>query len=97
MPGREAPIVVNRFVIRKGADRQVVLYWYQSQGRVVASEYWSKAYMVYDAVRSRRSDAALIRVISAVLPAEEGTSAAERRVTEFVKALFPLLEVHLPS
>ena len=97
VPGREAPIVVNRFVIQKGADRQVVLYWYQSHGRVVACEYWSKAYMVYDAVRSRRSDGALVRVISAVLPAEEGTSAAERRVTEFVKALFPLLEAHLPS
>jgi len=53
--------------------------------------------MVYDAVRSRRSDAALIRVISPVLQAEEGTSAAEWRVTEFVKALFPLLEAHLPS
>jgi EpsI family protein len=95
--GRDAPIVVNRFVIRKGADRQVVLYWYQSHGRVVASEYWSKAYMVYDAVRSHRSDAALIRVISPVLPSEEGTAAAERRVTEFVQALFPHLEAHLPS
>ncbi len=95
--GRSEPIVVNRFVIRKGADRQVVLYWYQSQGRVVASEYLSKAYMVYDAVRSHRSDAAIIRVISPVLPQEEGTAAAETRVTEFVQALFPHLETYLPS
>jgi len=97
IPGRNAPIVVNRFVIRKGAERQVVLYWYQSHGRVVASEYWSKAYMVYDAVRSHRSDAALVRVVSPVLPSEEGTAAAEHRVTEFVQALFPHLEAHLPS
>jgi EpsI family protein len=97
VPGRAEPIGVNRFVIRKGADRQVVLYWYQSNGRVVASEYWSKAYMVYDAVRRHRSDAAIIRVISPVLPSEDGTAAAERRVTEFVRALFPHLEIHLPS
>ena len=97
IPGRHAPIVVNRFVIRKGSERQVVLYWYQSHGRVVASEYWSKVYMVYDALRSHRSDAALVRVISPVLPSEEGTAAAEQRVTEFVQALFPHLEVHLPS
>ena len=97
IPGRTAPIVVNRFVIRKGSERQVVLYWYQSHGRVVASEYWSKAYMVYDAVRSHRSDAALVRVVSPVLPSEEGTAAAEQRVTEFVQALFPHLEAHLPS
>jgi len=97
IPGRHAPIVVNRFVIRKGSERQVVLYWYQSHGRVVASEYWSKVYMVYDALRSHRSDAALVRVISPVLPSEEGTAAAEQRVTEFVQALFPHLEAHLPS
>jgi EpsI family protein len=97
VPGREAPITVNRIVIRKGADRQVVLYWYQSHGRVVASEYWSKAYMVYDAVRRHRSDAAMIRVISPVLPSEETTAPAEGRVTEFVQSLFPDLERHLPS
>ena len=97
VPGRAAPIVVNRFVIRKGADRQVVLYWYQSQGRVIASEYWSKFYMVYDAVRSHRSEAALVRVISPVLPSEDSTAAAERRVTEFVQALFAPLEAYLPS
>jgi EpsI family protein len=97
IPGRNAPIVVNRFVIRKASERQVVLYWYQSHGRVVASEYWSKAYLVYDAVRSHRSDAALVRVISPVLPSEEGTAAAEQRITEFVQALFPHLEAHLPS
>lgn len=97
IPGRAAPIVVNRLVIRKGADRQVVLYWYQSHGRVVASEYWSKVYMVYDAVRSHRSEAALVRVISPALPSEDGTAAAERRVTEFVQQLFAPLEAYLPS
>jgi len=97
IPGRAAPIVVNRVVIRKGAERQVVLYWYQSHGRVVASEYWSRAYMVYDAVWSHRSDAAMIRVISSVAPSEDSTAPAEQRVTEFVKGLFPNLERHLPS
>jgi hypothetical protein len=63
----------------------------------VASEYWSKAYMVYDAMRTHRSDAALVRVISPMLPGEGSTAAAERRVTEFVQALFPHLERHLPS
>ena len=32
-------IVVNRVVVERGLDRQLVLYWYQSHGRVVASEY----------------------------------------------------------
>ena len=90
-------ITVNRFVIRKGVDRQVVLYWYQSHGRVVASEYWSKAYMVLDAMRYNRSDAALVRVVSPVLSTDVDESLAAARVTEFVQALFPQLARFLPS
>lgn len=95
--GRPAAISVNRFVIQKGIDKQVVLYWYQSHGRVVASEYWSKIFMVYDAVRLNRSDAALVRVISPVLPSESGIAPAERRATAFVQAMFPKLHDFLPS
>ena len=46
--GRKVP--VNLYVIRKDLEQQIVLYWYQSHGRVVASEYWGKFYMVYDAI-----------------------------------------------
>ena len=97
IPGAPEPIVVNRLVIQKGADKQVVAYWYQAHGRVVASEYWSKLFMVYDAVRLNRSDAALVRVMSPVLPSENDESAAEHRVTQFVQTLYPRLEAHLPS
>jgi len=97
VPGAAAPITVNRLLIQKGIDRQVVLYWYQAHGRVVASEYWSKLFMVYDAVRLNRSDAALVRVISPVLASENDPSVAEGRVTEFVQQLFPRLNAHLPS
>ncbi len=36
-------IGVNRLLIEKDLDRQVVVYWYQSHGRVVASEYLGQA------------------------------------------------------
>jgi EpsI family protein len=94
-PGGD-PIEVNRYVIQKGIDRQLVLYWYQSRGRVVASEYWSKAYLVYDAFRFNRSDAALVRVITPVAPADGADAAAERRAIDFVKELFPHLRASLP-
>jgi len=63
----------------------------------VASEYWSKLFMVYDAVRLNRSDAALVRVISPVLPSDNTEVAAEQRVTTFVQTLFPQLGAYLPS
>jgi hypothetical protein len=53
--------------------------------------------MVYDAVRLNRSDAALVRVISPVLPSDNTEVAAEQRVTTFVQALFPRLGTYLPS
>jgi len=62
--GRKVP--VNLYVIRKDLDQQIVLYWYQSHGRVVASEYWGKIYMVADAIRLNRTDAALVRITAPV-------------------------------
>jgi EpsI family protein len=87
---------VNRYVIQKGLDRQLVLYWYQSHGRVVANEYWSKLYLIGDAVRLNRTDAALVRVIIPA-PEGEGEARAERQAIEFVRALFPTLTAFLPS
>ena len=95
--GRQSEILVNRYVIEKGLDQQVVLYWYQSHGRVIANEYRSKIFMVYDAARLNRSDAALVRVTSPRLGSESGFQNAEARTVEFVKAMFPTLERFLPS
>ena len=94
--GETNPVTINRFVVQKGVDRAVVLYWYQSHGRIVASEYASKFYLVYDAFRSNRSDGALVRIVSPVSPRERGDGGAERRAIEFVHALFPHLRKHLP-
>lgn len=93
----EQPITVNRYVIRKGIDRQLVLYWYQSHGRAVASEYTSKVYMVLDAMRTNRTDAALVRVITPLPEDAAGQAAAEARAIEFVKGMTPLLPDYLPS
>ena len=96
IPGRTSPGNANRVIIQKGLDRQYVLYWYQSHGRVVASEYWSKVLMVSDAIRWNRSDAALVRVVTPIDTAG-GVNGAERRASEFVAVLFPELERSLPS
>jgi EpsI family protein len=91
-----APIRVNRIVIQKGLEKQLVLYWYQSHGRVEPDEYWSKAYMVYDAVRLNRTDAAMIRVVSPIHPDDTDASAASDRAVQFVQSMFPSLVMYLP-
>ena len=99
-PGRgmeTTPVEVNRVVIGKGLERQLVLYWYQSYRRVVASEYWGKVYSVLDAVRYNRTDAALVRVIVPIPQDDSGAKRSEEKATAFVKDLFPTLAPHLPS
>jgi EpsI family protein len=95
--GVQSDITVNRYVIEKGLEQQVVLYWYQSHSRVIANEYRSKIFMVYDAARLNRSDAALVRVTSPKLAGDEPLADAEARAVEFVKTVFPTLGRFLPS
>jgi len=94
----QQPITVNQFVIQKGLERQLVLYWYQSHGRVVASEYTGRAYMVYDAIRMNRSDGAMVRIITPITGSGVADEeAAARRAREFAQAAFPGIARVLPS
>jgi EpsI family protein len=66
--------MVNQYIVENGSQRQIVLYWYQSHGRIVASEYWGKAYLVADALRLNRTDAALVRISTSVTRGHEQES-----------------------
>lgn len=96
--GSRSEIEVNRYVIQKGLDRQMVLYWYQSHGRVIASEYWGKFFLVADAVRFHRSDTAIVRIVTPLTDATaDAEAAAERTAVRFVQKLFPSLAEYIPS
>ena len=83
-------ITVNRYLIQKGLTRQLVLYWYQGRGRIVGSEYWSKIYLVVDAARRNRTDAAIVRVVVPVPgPTANDEAAAEQDAIDFVNAFMP--------
>ena len=92
--GRD-PIEVNRYVVQKGDSASVVLYWYQSRDRAVASEYKAKAYVVRDALRDNRTDTALIRV---VVPVEsKNVKEAQKLAESFIQDSFPAIRGLLPS
>lgn len=89
--GRRVP--VNYYLIEKGLERQLVLYWYQSHGRVIASEYWGKYYMVLDALRLNRTDSALVRVS---IPVGNNVGAAKGEVLQFAAAVESRLGAFIP-
>jgi EpsI family protein len=76
----------RRLIVRKNLDRALVLYWYAIHGRVVASELASKAWLLHDAMRFGRSDAALVRI---VVPIARSNEDADRESRAFARALLP--------
>lgn len=89
----DGAVTVNRYVISKGLDRQVVFYWYQGRGRIVASEYANKALLMLDAARLGRTNGALVRLITPVVSTPEAAGAELRT---FASALLAHLPPHLP-
>jgi len=85
----------NRYVVAKGGERLLVLYWYQAHGREVASEYWSKYYLIADSIRMNRSDGALIRFVTPMLEGETAES-AQARVMSMVSQVKPVLNSYIP-
>ena len=92
--GRE-PITVNRYVVAKGEAKDVVLYWYQSRDRVVASEYKAMIFVAADALRYNRTDTSLVRVI---VPFENNQEkAATATAIDFIQSFFGTLRSYLPA
>ena len=88
------PITVTRMIVGNGAQRAVVLYWYQTPLRVVGGEWAAKFWLVVDALRSRRSDTALVRVM--VWIGDDKREAALETARDFARTLFPVLKAELP-
>ena len=76
---RRAPDCRQRICNPAGLDKQLVFYWYQGRGRVIASEYSGKFWMVADAISRNRTDGALVRVIT---PMNDGEAWATCSVSE---------------
>jgi EpsI family protein len=81
----------RRLVVRKNNDRALVLYWYSVHGRVLAGEVASKAWLLHDSVRFRRSDAALVRIVVPLAGRGGSTAAAEARALTLARDVLPHL------
>jgi len=86
---------INHFVVSKGGNKSIVLYWYQSQGRVIADEFAAKFYLIADSIRRHRSDTALVRVVVGVPPGMD--KEAEALGLDFVKTVYPAVKAYLPQ
>ncbi|MCC6362410.1 MAG: EpsI family protein [Bryobacterales bacterium] len=94
--GQAEPVEANRFVVARGTDRSLVIYWYQTSRRTVASEYKAKVYTVFDSIRYHRSDTAIVKI---TIPLPQGASdeAATEVAKQFASAFFEKLTPFFPA
>jgi EpsI family protein len=87
-------VPVNKFVMGKGLDRQLYLFWYHGRGRIYASEYWNKIYLIWDGLTKKRTDGTLVRVNS---PVTGNTEDALKTQSDFIQLFLPLLKEYIPD
>ena len=86
----------NRVIIGKGSQKQLVYYWFEERGMKIANEYWSKLYLLRDALFENRTDGALVRLTTPVYPGETEAD-ADKRLQEFTGIVVPSLAPYLPA
>jgi EpsI family protein len=92
-PVTQAPYQVASLVLKRGNYYQVVLYWYHSRGRIIASEYMQKVWLVMDAVFRNRTDGSFVRLIT---PVKSTQQEAVQLLEEFAGHLKPILDAYIP-
>jgi len=92
------PITVNRYVVANRGQRAVVLYWYQTPHGAVAGEWASKFWVVAGALRDRRTDTALVRLVVESSPEDRARQdqLATVAAADFARSVYPLLSARLP-
>ncbi|MDH3281230.1 MAG: VPLPA-CTERM-specific exosortase XrtD [Gammaproteobacteria bacterium] len=90
------PLHFNRVVIRRGEERQLVYYWFQQRGRLIANEYLAKWYLFRDAAFRNRTDGALVRLTTPVAK-EHDLAVADARLRKLASKFVHALDAYVPS
>ncbi len=96
VPGPETKkIKAIKLRLEKDGSVNIMLYWFQSRGRFIASEYGQKLYLVLDSMLKHRTDGSFVRLVAPVADGDE--SKALENMMKFAALIIPVLEGHLPS
>ena len=92
----EAGLRVNRAIIQKGRYRQLVYYWFEQRGRRLVNEYVVKWYILWDALTRKRTDGALVRLVTPLIIGED-EPAADARLARFLRGAYPVFGRFIPA
>jgi exosortase D (VPLPA-CTERM-specific) len=89
-------ITVMRAIMEKSGNRQLVYFWFNQRGRILTNPYQMKIYNIRDALVLKRTDGALIRMITPVASVEK-IEDADNRLQSFIREVMPLLNEYIPT
>ncbi len=90
------PLRVNRALISRQGQRQLVYYWFAQRGRVLTNEYAVKWFLFVDAIRRNRSDGALVR-LTVLVRDGDSLDEVDARLSNLAGKLAPALEAYIPD
>ena len=78
------PVQINKYSIQNAGARMLMFYWYQSKGRIYASEYLGKVLLARDTILTGHTAGSIVRVIVPDRPgaAEDGAAFAASIIPE---------------
>ena len=79
-------IPVSKLKIQNQMDRRLVIYWYQTRRQILASEYLSKWFLIFNSLRHGDPATAIVRLVVA------DRDGAEEKAIEFASLLIPEIE-----
>ena len=89
-------VTVMRALMEKEDSRQLVYFWFDQRGRVLTNAYEMKLYNLWDALLKKRTDGALVRIITPISSSEK-IDDADRRLQVFIKDINPTLREFIPG
>jgi len=90
------PVRVNRAIISRGNERELVYYFFKQRQRVLTGEQVVKWFLLWDALTQNRTDGALIRFMTP-LAAGQAEAGADQRLTAFAAAALLTLGPYVPD
>ncbi len=87
---------LNRAVIQRGLDKQLVYYWFEQRGRRMTNDFAAKMTVLYDGFTMGRSDGAIVRFTTPIGPNETEDDAAAR-IEVMMAEVLPRLPRFVPD
>jgi len=88
-------IRLNKLIINKESDKQLVYYWIQQQGESFSNDFIARATLIRNALIDKRTDGALIRMTTAIH--EEDVRSSEETLNAFINELAPIIRNFIPN